>query len=46
MNTKPLTKTERFELRLTPEQKQRLKELAAASNMTLSDYIVTKLQLD
>jgi len=45
MNIKPKLKTARVELRLTPAQKQRLQQLAAKANLTLTDYIIQTLQL-
>lgn len=34
-----MTKTERLQIRITPEMKERLQELAAAENRTVSNYI-------
>lgn len=33
-------KTERLNIRVTPEQKQKLKELADSENRTISNYIL------
>lgn len=34
-----MAKTERLQIRITPEMKERLQELAAAENRTVSNYI-------
>ena len=44
-NNNPLRKTERLDVRLTPEQKEKLKELAAKVEMSISDYIIARLHL-
>lgn len=36
-------KSEVIQIRLTPEEKETLKKLAAAENRTVSNYIITKL---
>ena len=46
MNQKPKTRTERFELRLTPAEKERLYELAKEQELTVTDYIVRHLRLN
>lgn len=44
-NVKPLLKTTRVEVRLTPAQKEALKDYAVLHNMTVSEYIIHALQL-
>lgn len=34
-----MSKTERLQIRITPEMKEQLQELAAAENRTVSNYI-------
>ena len=34
-----MAKTERLQIRITPEMKEQLQELAAAENRTVSNYI-------
>ena len=34
-----MSKTERLQIRITPEMKERLQKLAAAENRTVSNYI-------
>ena len=34
-----MTKTERLQIRITPEMKEQLQELAEAENRTVSNYI-------
>jgi len=45
MNINPKAKTARVELRLTPQQKEYLQTLAANSNTTVTNYIITHLSL-
>lgn len=39
-----MTKTERLQIRITPEMKERLQELAAAENRSVSNYIEMLVQ--
>ena len=45
MNTKPKLKTERVELRLTPKQKDALRDLALLEGTTITQLIISQLQL-
>jgi len=45
MNVKPKLKTSRVELRLTPEQKRALQARATAAQLSMTDYIISVLQL-
>jgi len=42
-NVKPRERTERVNLRVTPEEKARLETAAAAAGMTMTAYILFKL---
>ena len=42
MNVSPKERTEYIGIRVTPEEKNKLKELAAAAGMTLTAYLVGK----
>lgn len=39
-----MAKTERLQIRIDPEQKERLKELAAAENRSMSNYVEMLVQ--
>lgn len=45
MNVNPLVKTQRLELRLAPNQKRALKLKAKALGLTMSEYIILRLDL-
>ena len=40
MNVKPKEKTERLEIRMTVEEKEMLKKLAAAAGVTMGGYLI------
>lgn len=40
MNVKPKEKTERLEIRMTVEEKEMLKKLAAAAGVTMAGYLI------
>ena len=39
-----MAKTERLQIRITPEMKERLQELAAAENRSMSNYVEMLVQ--
>jgi uncharacterized protein (DUF1778 family) len=45
MNVKERIKTERLEIRLTPEQKQELKRQASELNISITEHIINTLSL-
>ncbi len=45
MNVKPKLKTERIELRLTPKQKDHLRDLALLDGVSITQLIITSLKL-
>lgn len=45
MNTNAKLKTERVEFRLAPNQKRALQKLADDARLSLTDYILSKLDL-